>query len=135
MILEGNLWFKMPIEYNFTTRTVIELSFKLEGGTEIAGIALENDNTVTERLIFRFAGHQNYGNDLTTSDADGGEKTIRIDVGKYQIEDATYMVFILDNDVSKSENNARLTIKDITLFEDNDVSFSNEFDHQINIGR
>lgn len=134
MVLEGNLWFKMPIDYNFTTRTVVDLTYELEGGTEIAGIALESDNSVTERLIFKFAGHQDYGNDFTTSDTNGGRKSIRIDVGEYRIEDPTYMVFILDNDVSKSENNARLTIKDVTIFEDNDISFSNEFDHQINIG-
>ena len=134
MVLEGNLWFKMPIDYDFTTRSVVELSYELEGGTEIAGIALENDNNVTEHLIFRFAGHQDYGNDFTSSDTIGGEKTIRIDVGSYRIENATHMVFILDNDVSRSENNARLTIKNVTIFEDNDVSFSDEFDHQINIG-
>lgn len=134
MVLEGNLWFKMPIDYNFTTRTVVELSYELEGGTEIAGIALEDDNSLTERLLFRFAGHQNYGNDFTTSNTDGGEKTIRIEVGEYRIEDANYLVFILDNDVNESENNARLTIKDVTIFEDNDVPFSNVLDHQINIG-
>ena len=134
IVLEGNLWFKMPIDYNFTAKTVVELSYELEGGTEIAGIALEDDNSLTERFLFRFAGHQNYGNDFTSPNTNGGEKTIRIEVGKYRIEDANYMVFILDNDVGESENNARLTIKDVTIFEDNGVSFLNEFDHQINIG-
>ncbi|MDW5285849.1 right-handed parallel beta-helix repeat-containing protein [Alteromonas macleodii] len=134
MFLEGNLWFKMPIDYDFTIKTVVELTFQLEGGAEIAGIALESDNSVTKRLIFRFAGHQNYGNDFTSPDVDESEKKIRIDVGQFGVEDTKYLVFILDNDVSKSQNNARLTIKDIKIFEDNDVSFSSEFDHQINIG-
>lgn len=113
LVITGNSWYKLPVQYDVKPNTTLSFDIKVVGDVEIAGIALEINNTQTESAIFRLAGSQKYGNDVSHLLTDDSFTSVTLEVGKYDFEDIKYLVFILDNDIDEAKNNAEVYFENI----------------------
>ena len=113
LVITGNSWYKLPVKYDVKPNTTLSFDIKVVGDVEIAGIALEINNTQTESAIFRLAGSQNYGNDVSHLLNGDSYNSVTLEVGKYNFEDIKYLVFILDNDIDEDENSAEVYFENI----------------------
>ena len=113
LVITGNSWYKLPVQYDVKPNTTLSFDIKVIGDVEIAGIALEINNTQTESAIFRLAGSQKYGNDVSHLITGDSFTSVTLEVGKYGFEDIKYLVFILDNDIDEAKNNAEVYFENI----------------------
>jgi len=113
LVITGNSWYKLPVQYDVKPNTTLTFDIKVVGDVEIAGIALEINNTQTESAIFRLAGSQKYGNDVSHLVAGDSFTSVTLEVGKYDFDDIKYLVFILDNDIDEAKNNAEVYFENI----------------------
>jgi hypothetical protein len=113
LVITGNSWYKLPVQYDVKPNTTLSFDIKVVGDVEIAGIALEINNTQTESAIFRLAGSQKYGNDVSHLLTGDSFTSVTLEVGKYDFEDIKYLVFILDNDIDEAKNNAEVYFENI----------------------
>jgi len=125
--LVGNSWYKIPIEIEVTKDTMLTMTVDIEGSSEIVGIALESNNSLTQSKVLKLGGSQKFGNDLTNLLSEERNKTIEIEIGKYHLGPLRYIVFILDNDkVERINNKASVSFSNIVITNlKNDVSDSN----------
>lgn len=125
--LVGNSWYKIPVEIEVTKDTMLTMTIDIEGSSEIVGIALESDNSLTQSKVLKLSGSQKFGNDLTNLLSEERNKTIEIEIGKYHLGPLRYIVFILDNDkVERINNKASVSFSNIVITNlKNDVSNSN----------
>jgi hypothetical protein len=99
---------------------MIEFEMKSNGAGEIAGIAFENDNKVTSSRLYKFAGSQNWNNDIFKYNNSGEFETIRLPVGQFSIGDLDRLVFVMDDD-KPSSTFAQVTFKNLKFYELNPV--------------
>jgi hypothetical protein len=87
---------------------------EVEGNPEIVGIGFETDNEVSSNRVIQFFGTQKWGVDAKDS---FNEPTadITFPIGKYIQGHVNYIVFVLDYDVRKSRNDAKVTFSNIQL--------------------
>ena len=125
--LVGNSWYKIPVEIEVTKDTMLTMTVDIEGSSEIVGIALESNNSLTQSKVLKLSGSQKFGNDLTNLLSEERNKTIEIEIGKYHLGPLRYIVFILDNDkVERINNKASVSFSNIVITNlKNDVSNSN----------
>ena len=125
--LVGNSWYKIPTEIEVTKDTTLTLTIDIEGSSEIVGIALETNNSLTQSKVLKLSGSQKFGNDLTSLLSEERKKTIEIEIGKYHLGPLRYIVFILDNDkVERIDNKASVSFSNIVITDSkDDVSKSN----------
>ena len=125
--LVGNSWYKIPVEIEVTKDTMLTMTIDIEGSSEIVGIALESNNSLTQSKVLKLSGSQKFGNDLTNLLSEERNKTIEIEIGKYHLGPLRYIVFILDNDkVERINNKASVSFSNIVITNlKNDVSNSN----------
>ncbi|AGP93579.1 hypothetical protein I634_09320 [Alteromonas mediterranea U8] len=126
--LVGNSWYKIPIEIEVTKDTMLTMTIDIEGSSEIVGIALESDNSLTQSKVLKLSGSQKFGNDLTSLLSEERNMTIEIEIGKYHLGHLRYLVFILDNDkVERINNKASVSFSNIVITNlKDDVSNSNQ---------
>jgi hypothetical protein len=120
LTLYGNTWKSVDITQTLTPQTMIEFEMKSNGAGEIAGIAFENDNKVTSSRLYKFAGSQNWNNDIFKYNNSGEFETIRLPVGQFSIGDLDRLVFVMDDD-KPSSTFAQVTFKNLKFYELNPV--------------
>ena len=125
--LVGNSWYKIPIDIEVTKNTILNLTIDIEGPSEIIGIALETNNSLTQSKVLKLDGTQKFGNDLTNLLSEERTKTIEIEIGKYHLGPLRYIVFILDNDkVERINNKTSVSFSNLIITNSkDDVSNSN----------
>jgi hypothetical protein len=116
LTLYGNTWKSVDITQTLTPQTMIEFEMKSNGAGEIAGIAFENDNKVTSSRLYKFAGSQNWNNDIFKYNNSGEFETIRLPVGQFSIGDLDRLVFVMDDD-KPSSTFAQVTFKNLKFYE------------------
>jgi hypothetical protein len=122
IVMSGNIWKKIPFREDITEETVLTFEFKAEGDFEIAGLALETNNTLTESKVFNLAGSQTYGNYLNFTPESNGFTEVSIKLSDYGIVDASYLVFVLDDDIAQSQSNNLVEFKNIRISSQQSVS-------------
>ena len=116
LTLFGNTWKSMAIDLALTAQTVLELEVKNNGAGEIAGIAFENDNTLTTSRLYKFTGSQKWANDsFKYSDVDEFE-IITIPISDLSIGEFNRIVFVMDDDKPTSTA-SQVSFRNVKFFE------------------
>ena len=95
---------------------MIEFEIKSNGAGEIAGIAFENDNQLTNSRLYKFAGNQNWNNDSFKFNNSAEFETISLPVGQFSVADMDRLVFVMDDD-KPSSTVAQVTFKNLKFYE------------------
>lgn len=120
LVLTGNTWKRISINYEVTPNTVIQFDFRSDGEAEIHGIAFDNDNKISRSNTFKVYGTQNYGQQPTVYREAGGNQTISIPIGEYIQGTFDNLVFIMDNDFATQGANS--IFSNVLVYEEaNDV--------------
>jgi hypothetical protein len=101
LVLEGNTWKKIDINYVVTPNTVIEFEFESNVEGEIHGIGLDNDNRISSESSFQVFGSQNWGISVSSYNANSGKSLISIPIGNFISGNFKNLVFINDNDANR----------------------------------
>ncbi|WP_339350166.1 right-handed parallel beta-helix repeat-containing protein [uncultured Alteromonas sp.] len=132
--ITGNGWYKLPVNYSVKPNSTLSFDIKVVGEVEIAGIALEINNTQTQSAIFRLAGSQNYGNDISHLISGNGFNSVTLDVGNYGFEDIEYLVFILDNDIDEASNNGAVYFENLKFHTPSEAEPNTIYHEKVLIG-
>ncbi|MDP5133365.1 MAG: hypothetical protein NWQ54_20990, partial [Paraglaciecola sp.] len=114
--LFGNTWKSIAINQTISPRTILEFEIKTNGAGEIAGIAFENDNTLTNSRLYKLSGSQPWSNDLFQYSNIGEFETVRLPIGMFSIGEINRLVFIMDDD-KPSEIQAQATFSNVRFYE------------------
>ena len=119
LLLSGNTWKGISLEYNVTENTVLELEFKSSSQGEIHGIGLDTDLRLSGNKLFKLYGTQKWGiRDYDNyANASPEWKKYIIELGKFYTGNMKYLVFACDHDISNP--NAQSSFKNIKIFEKN----------------
>lgn len=105
--LENNAWKAIPMNYNITPNTYIELEFFSTNEGEIHGIGFDDDNAISYSLTFKLYGVQAWGRlDFDNYPGGGVWKKYSIPVGKFYTGEADRLFFACDNDRYPYNGNA-----------------------------
>ena len=106
VMLSGNAWKSISLNYNVTSQTVIEFDFGSTAQGEIQGIGFDNDNVISSNRTFRLYGTQNWGiNNYNNYAANAGSwKSYVIPVGQFYTGSFNRLFFACDNDAGGSSN-------------------------------
>ncbi|MGO4891701.1 hypothetical protein [Flavobacterium sp. W21_SRS_FM6] len=114
--LFGNTWKSVAINKTISPRTILEFEIKTNGAGEIAGIAFENDNTLTNSRLYKLSGSQQWSNDLFQYSNIGEFETVRLPIGMLSLGEINRLVFIMDDD-KPSEIQAQATFSNVRFYE------------------
>ncbi|MBZ2163149.1 right-handed parallel beta-helix repeat-containing protein [Alteromonas stellipolaris] len=134
IVLTGNGWYKLPIETDINLNTTISFDISIMGEAEIVGIALETDNSLSQSNVFKIKGTQDYGNDISYQLNNGETTHVEIELGRYDIVEVNYIVFILDNDIKEHLNDTNVTFDNIN-FSNHDALIQDVKDETLRIGK
>ena len=98
LILTGNTWRSIPIDYEITADTVIQFDFKSDVEAEIQGVVFDNDNTIDQQTTFQIFGTQKYGIQVDRYNNLGSTQSILIPIGQYLQGTFSKLAFVHDND-------------------------------------
>ena len=115
LTLQGNTWKSVDISYTMTPETLVSFDIKTNGKGEIAGIAFENDNILTNARLYKLAGSQAWINDLFVHTPNNEFQTIIIPIGRLLSGPINRLVFVMDDD--RTGSTAEVTFKNVLLFE------------------
>ncbi len=132
--LNGNIWYKLPVQYLIEDDTILTFNYEIDGEAEIVGIALETNNSLTASKVLRLSGSQKYGNNLTELVGYNKYGSITIDAGSYHLGKINYIVFILDNDIEQEKNNSSVTFSDFKISQKTVGIDNPDEDKEIKIG-
>jgi hypothetical protein len=116
LTLYGNTWKSVDITQTITPQTMIEFEIKSNGAGEIAGIAFENDNKLTNSKLYKFAGSQNWNNDSFKYNNSAEFETISLPVGQFSVGDLDRLVFVMDDD-KPSSTLAQVAFRNLKFYE------------------
>ncbi len=106
VVLNGNSWKAINLNYTVTSNTVIEFEFGSTTQGEIHGIGFDNDNGISNDRTFRLYGTQNWGianyNDYAANA--GSWKTYVIPVGQFYTGSFDRLFFANDDDANSASN-------------------------------
>jgi hypothetical protein len=119
IVLKGNGWYKIPIEYTITENTNISFEVRILGDLEVVGIALETDNKLTADRVIKLAGSQNLGIDYTylLPSNTSSNNTVDLELNDLNSEKIRYVVFILDNDIYDGKSTSLVEFSNLKLYE------------------
>jgi hypothetical protein len=129
LVLTGNTWKSIQINYEVTPDTIIQFDFKSDVEAEIHGVAFDNDNYISASSTFRIYGVQNYGILAGSYSGSGSTQSISIPIGEYIQGSFDRLVFILDNDANKDGANS--IFSNVIVFEANEVVVPDEPEPEI----
>lgn len=113
LIISGNAWKYIDLNYEVTASTVIEFDFGSTNEGEIHGIGFDSDNGISSNRTFRVYGSQNWGlgnyNDYTASA--GNWKSYTIPVGQFYTGTFDRLFFVCDDDAGNAGNSQFRNIK------------------------
>ncbi|AMJ86437.1 right-handed parallel beta-helix repeat-containing protein [Alteromonas sp. Mac1] len=115
VLITGNGWYKVPLEYNFDADDIISFDLRVEGYSEVVGISFETDNILTQNKVLQFAGTQSIGHDLRQKLGSTLSKRIELNLSEYNLDSSSYIVFILDNDDAKLSKGSKVYFEDIKI--------------------
>ena len=96
--------------------TTLSLDYEIDGSAEIIGIALETNNSLTASKVLKFAGTQNFGNNLDSLLNENTNGRINIELSKYHLGTLSYIVFILDNDeIERIDNKTTVAFSNLEV--------------------
>lgn len=99
LYLQNNAWKSIPLNYNISSNTVIEVEFRSTRIGEIHGIGFDDNATITSSLTFQLYGTQSWGiRDYKNYRGDGSWQTFTIPVGRYYTGAADRLFFVADHD-------------------------------------
>jgi hypothetical protein len=106
VVLEGNSWKAINLNYTVTANTVIEFEFGSTTEGEIHGIGFDNDNAISSNRTFRLYGTQNWGiaNYDDYASSAGSWKTYVIPVGQFYTGTFDRLFFANDDDANSASN-------------------------------
>ena len=114
--LSGNSWYKIPVDIDVREGTTLSLDYEIDGSAEIIGIALETNNSLTASKVLKFAGTQNFGNNLDSLLNENTNGRINIELSKYHLGTLSYIVFILDNDeIERIDNKTTVAFSNLEV--------------------
>ncbi len=131
--LTGNVWKTMPVNYNVTPNTVIELNFKSTAEGEVHGIGLDTDKGLDEIRTFKLYGTQSYGKEMYNNySAFAPEwKHYIIPVGQYYTGPHMNLYFGNDHD-DVTPPTAESYFSNVTIYENNQ-KFMKQYDGEDNL--
>jgi len=105
--LTGNRWRVSSQTFAITPTTTVEFEFSSNAQGEIHGIAMDEDNSLTQNRVFRVFGTQNYGNAVTPQYSGGGAfQSYSIPIGQSFTGPSFQLVFVNDKDSGTLNNNS-----------------------------
>ena len=133
--LSGNSWYKIPVDINVNSGTSMSLNYEINGSAEIIGIGLETNNSLTASKVLRFAGSQEFGNNLTNLLDGGTSGKLEIELSKYHLGALRYIVFILDNDnIERINNNSSVTFSNLEITNSTESGTVNQSEILVPVG-
>lgn len=114
--LTGNTWKTVEINHTILPQTVVEFEMRSNGMGEIAGIAFENDNTLTNSKLYKLTGSQKWSNDSFKYSNSGEFETFILPVGSLQIGDIDRLIFVMDDD-NPSDVSAEVAFRNVRFYE------------------
>ncbi len=115
--LQGNTWKRVDLDYDVTSRTVLEFDFRTDDLGEIHAIGVDNNNSLsTSDPIFQLAGTQSWGTHQAYKDyqVSSGWKHYVIPVGEFFTGDIKEIVMVADDDAA---SDAESLFSNIRLYE------------------
>jgi len=118
ILITGNGWKAIPINYTVTGSTVISFEFRSTVQGEIHEVAFDNDLIFTPDHRYVLYGNQGYAGDYatTTYTGSGNWETFTIPVGSNFTGTYVYLVLTADDDAT---GNGISEFRNIQIFEDN----------------
>ncbi len=107
LMLTGNAWKSISMNYDVTENTILEFEFKSTKEGEIHGICFDNNNTLSEEYTFKMMGTQAWANtDFTYTASSGNWQSFSIPVGEYYTGQFDRLCFIMDHDEGAKDGNS-----------------------------
>lgn len=125
ILITGNGWKAIPIDYNFTTSTVIEFDFKSETEGEIHEVSLDNNLSFAPERRFVIYGTQAVSSNLSAQryTGSGDWEHFTISTGDLVTGNYAYLVMAADDDRNAAGDSY---FRNIKIYEDYDGSLSCE---------
>jgi hypothetical protein len=118
--LEGNVWRKLPIDYDVTAATALRFEFKASSEGELQAIGIDNDDDWnTGQQPFKLHGTQStFNQEFDSYSAQGAWQSFEIPLGDYMSGRMDQLAFINDHDRAPHDSasafrNVRLVERDI----------------------
>ena len=106
VILNGNAWKAIALDYTITPNTVIEFDFGSTSQGEIHGIGFDNNNGISSGFTFQLYGTQNWGNRDFDYTSPGNWQSFIIPIGSYYTGSFDRLFFVNDKDAGSANNNS-----------------------------
>ena len=106
VILNGNAWKSISLNYTITANTVIEFDFGSTSQGEIHGLGFDNDNGISSGFTFQLYGTQNWGNRDFDYTSPGNWQSFVIPIGNYYTGSFDRLFFVNDKDSGTANNNS-----------------------------
>lgn len=105
IVLTGNSWKSISLNYTITSNTVIEFEFGSTSQGEIHGIGFDTDNSISANRTFQLYGTQNWGNRDYDYTNPGYWQSFTVPVGSYYTGTFNRLFFSNDKDSGSTNNN------------------------------
>jgi hypothetical protein len=106
IILSGNAWKSIDLNYTVTSNTVIEFEFGSTSQGEIHGIGFDNNSGISSNYTFQLYGTQNWGNRNYDYTNPGYWQSFTIPVGSFYTGTFDRLFFSNDKDSGTANNNS-----------------------------
>ncbi|WP_309398479.1 glycosyl hydrolase family 28 protein [Cerasicoccus maritimus] len=104
LLLSGNAWKKIDLNYTITSDTVLEFDYQSTVEGEIQGIGFDGDNVHGQSQAFELYGTQNWAiRDYETYSGNGYQHYV-IPIGQYYTGFIRYLTFLNDDDANVGAN-------------------------------
>ena len=106
VIINGNAWKSIALDYTITPNTVIEFDFGSTSQGEIHGIGFDNNSGISSGFTFQLYGTQNWGNRDFDYTSPGSWQSFVIPIGSYYTGSFDRLFFVNDKDSGTANNNS-----------------------------
>jgi hypothetical protein len=116
VMITGNAWKAVDLEYDITPETVIEFEFKSTREGEIHGIGFDENNSISANRTFRVFGKQNWGlGQFDNYQMGEGWTSYTIPVGTFYTGRFEKLFFVADHD--RNPRNGTSFYRNIKIYE------------------
>ena len=117
VLMDGNLWKKIQVDYTVTANTVIEFDFMSTNEAEVSAIGFDNDDTIDSNASFKVYGTQAWGRtNYEDYDGSGEWMHFEIDVGSFYTGTFSHLFLVNDDDGTGDDGDGswrNLTISEV----------------------
>lgn len=123
VLLEGNSWKKLQLDYDVTAKTMLRFSFRSTVEGEVQGLGFDSDNIQKPDELFQLYGTQTYGRQDFDYTGAGEWQEFLIPLGDYFSGNVKHLVLMNDDDADAA---GVVEFADMEFFEASDAILTND---------